>query len=111
MRGESERGEQADRQGWGIRPAGLVKNPILSSGGVPERGVAWLRGKSNLRDKKLDPWWGANAVPKALAVLLIIGADPQINLSQGNSRGWVNALFGAPVPAGTDRTKQRGFTQ
>lgn len=53
----------------------------------PERGVAQLRGKSNLRGKKLDPWRGANAAPKAPAVLPIIGGDSQRNLSQGNSRG------------------------
>jgi len=29
----------------------------------------------------------------------------------GGSRGWVNTVCGAPVPAGTDRTRQRGFTQ
>ena len=111
MRGESERSTPTGRRRREIRPAGLIKYPAPSSGGGPERDVARLREKSNLRDKKLDPWRGANAVPKALAVLPIQGGDPEINLSQGNSRGWVNAVCGAPVPAGTDRTRQRGFTQ
>jgi hypothetical protein len=101
----------ADRQSREIRPAGLVNSPVPSSGGATERGVARLRGKSNLRGKKLDPWQGANAAPKVLAVLLTQGGDPQNNPSQGNSRGWVNTVCGAPVPAGTDRTRQRGFTQ
>jgi len=111
MRGESERSTPTGRRRREIKPAGLVKFPASSSGGGPERDVARLREKSNLRDKKLDPWRGANAVPKAPAVLPIQGGDPENNLSQGNSRGWVNAVCGAPVPAGTDRTRQRGFTQ
>jgi len=69
-------------------PAGLAyKSPAPGLGGATERGVAQLRGKSNLRGKKLDPWRGANAAPKALAVPPIIGGDSQRNLSQGNSRG------------------------
>ncbi len=111
MQGEREKGWLADRRRREIKPAGLVNSPFLSSGGGPERDVARLREKSNLRDKKLDPWRGANAVPKALAVLPTKGGDSENNLSQGNSRGWVNAVCGAPVPAGTDRTRQRGFTQ
>ena len=88
MRGESEKGWQADRRGQVVGPAGLIKKSLAPSlGGEPERGVAQLRGKSNLRGKKLDPWRGANAVPKASAVLPIIGGDSQRNLSQGNSRG------------------------
>jgi len=85
--GGKRKGQIADRQSREIRPAGLVNSPVLSSGGAPERGVARLRGKSNLRDKKLDPWREANAVPKALAVLPTKGGDPQNDLSQGNSRG------------------------
>jgi len=109
--GEARKGLTANKRRWEIRPAGLVNSPTPSSGGGPERDVARLRGKSNLRGKKLDPWQGANAAPKVLAVLLTQGGDPQNNPSQGNSRGWVNTVCGAPVPAGTDRTRQRGFTQ
>jgi hypothetical protein len=88
MRGESEKGWQADRRGRVVGPAGPIKkDPTPGLGGVPGRGVAQLRGKSNLRGKKLDPWRGANAVPQASAVLPIIGGDSQRNLSQGNSRG------------------------
>ncbi len=105
------KGRTTNKRRWEIRPAGLVNGPAPSSGGGPERDVARLRGKSNLRGKKLDPWQGANAAPKVLAVLLTQGGDPQNNPSQGNSRGWVNTVCGAPVPAGTDRTRQRGFTQ
>jgi hypothetical protein len=87
MRGESEKGWQAGRRGRVVGPAGSInKSPTSSLGGAPERGVAQLRGKSNLRGKKLDPWRGANVVPKAPAVLPIIGGDSQRNLSQGNSR-------------------------
>ena len=109
--GGTRKGLTADKRRREIRPAGLVNSPIPSSGGAAERGVARLREKSNLRGKKLDPWQGANAAPKVLAVLLTQGGDPQNNPSLGNSRGWVNTVCGAPVPAGTDRTRQRGFTQ
>ena len=85
--GGKRKGQIADRQSREIKSAGLVNSPVLSSGGVPGRDVARLREKSNLRDKKLDPWQEANAVPKALAVLLTKGGDPQNDLSQGNSRG------------------------
>ena len=109
--GRTRKGLTTDKRKREIRPAGLVNSPVPSSGGATERGVARLRGKSNLRGKKLDPWQGANAAPKVLAVLLTQGGDPQNNPSQGHSRGWVNTVCGAPVPAGTDRTRQRGFTQ
>ena len=65
MQGEREKGWPSDRRRREIKPAGLVNSPFLSSGGGPERDVARLREKSNLRDKKLDPWRGGQRGAKS----------------------------------------------
>jgi hypothetical protein len=44
--------------------------------------TADLKMKGNLRDKRRDPWHGANALPKAAADPVLNGEDADIKQSQ-----------------------------
>ena len=44
--------------------------------------TADLKMKGNLRDKRRDPWHGANALPKAAADPALIGEDADNKQSQ-----------------------------